>query len=352
MASERSPILETVALGSPAPWQTLDPFLFAVHHNDKYPAGTETMGVAPGLLRGRSIGSDFSNKDGFSMYHGRSMPGFPQHPHAGFETVTIARHGFIDHSDSLGATARFGDGDLQWMTAGRGISHAEMFPLVNTDAENPLELFQLWLNLPAVDKKVQPYFSMQWGEAIPRVEVADAAGKTTTVTLYAGAYGETKSLAPPPNSWAARPESDLAIWTLKVSAGAAFDLPPAREGTNRMLYYFHGGQTISVNGKSIRVRTGMHLAEAAAVRLVNENTDAEAEFLLLQARPIGEPVVQHGPFVANTAAEMRAIITEYQRTEFGGWPWESEAPAHARAAGRFAIHADGTRSAPPQKPAE
>ncbi|MFV0316011.1 MAG: pirin family protein, partial [Microthrixaceae bacterium] len=98
-------------------WPTLDPFLFVAHHRDAYPAGTEEM-APQASLEGREIGADFSAKDGWSMYHGSVAPGFPAHPHRGFETVTYVRKGLIDHSDSLGATARFGRGDTQWMTAG------------------------------------------------------------------------------------------------------------------------------------------------------------------------------------------------------------------------------------------
>src|SRR5258708_21656829 len=101
------------------PWETCDPFLFCAYHNDAYPAGNEQMGPAASLA-GRNIGQDFEGKDGWRMYHGDSVPGFPRHPHRGFETVTLVRRGFIDHSDSLGATARFGHGDVQWLTAGAG----------------------------------------------------------------------------------------------------------------------------------------------------------------------------------------------------------------------------------------
>ena len=99
-------VLETFRLGSP-PWPTVDPFLFCVHHLDHYPAGDGRFAPAASL-EGRNIGSDFSNKDGWSMYHGHAAPGFPQHPHRGFETVTFVRRGLIDHSDSLGAAARYG----------------------------------------------------------------------------------------------------------------------------------------------------------------------------------------------------------------------------------------------------
>ena len=127
-------VLAVTPLGFP--WATDDPFLFCVHHDDAYPRGNEAMGPDASLA-GRSIGQDFDGKDGWRMYHGDVVPGFPQHPHRGFETVTIVRQGFIDHSDSLGATARFGAGDVQWLTAGRGIVHAEMFPLRDRDGREP-----------------------------------------------------------------------------------------------------------------------------------------------------------------------------------------------------------------------
>ena len=189
-------ILGTSPLG--LHWPTLDPFLFCAHHDDNYPAGNEVLGLNPEQLGGRNIGSDFTLKDGWRMYHGDVVPGFPRHPHRGFETVTLARRGFIDHSDSLGATARFGQGDVQWMTAGRGIVHAEMFPLRQTGAENPVELFQLWMNLPAHYKMVEPHFTMLWAETIPRLHFTDAAGKGAEVVVLAGRFGEAAAPAPQP----------------------------------------------------------------------------------------------------------------------------------------------------------
>ena len=124
-------VLQTFPLGFQ--WPTVDPFLFCAHHDDAYPAGDGALAPAESLA-GRDIGPDFSSKDGWSMYHGSSVPGFPQHPHRGFETVTLVRKGLCDHSDSLGALARFGQGDVQWVTAGAGIVHSEMFPLLSTDA--------------------------------------------------------------------------------------------------------------------------------------------------------------------------------------------------------------------------
>src|SRR4030095_10326771 len=169
------------------PWQTFDPFLFCVYHQDAFPAGNDRFGP-DASLSGRNIGMDFEGKDGWRMYHGSIVPGFPQHPHRGFETVTIMRKGFIDHSDSLGATARFGRGDVQWLTAGKGIVHSERFPLLDENGPNPLQLFQLWVNLPRDDKLVEPYFTMLWDKDIPRQAHTDDAGRATTITVIAGAY--------------------------------------------------------------------------------------------------------------------------------------------------------------------
>ncbi|HEU4532579.1 MAG TPA: pirin family protein, partial [Polyangiaceae bacterium] len=221
------------------PWETADPFLFCVHHDDAYPAGNERLGPAASLA-GRELGRDFAGKDGWSMYHGETVPGFPQHPHRGFETVTLARRGLIDHSDSLGATARFGRGDAQWMTAGRGVVHSEMFPLLDRERPNPVELFQIWLNLPRANKLVEPHFAMLWGRDIPTRVSRDAAGRATEVTAVAGPLGDARPPAPPPHSWAARPENDVAIWTIKLAPGAEWLLPRASPGTNRTLYFFRG----------------------------------------------------------------------------------------------------------------
>jgi len=331
-----SPILQKVPLGPR--WPTVDPFLFCAHHDDAYPAGDERLAPAA-PLDGRDLGQDFSGKDGWSMYHGLVVPGFPGHPHRGFETVTFVRKGIIDHADSLGAAARFGRGDVQWVTAGRGIVHSEMFPLLDRDGPNPLELFQIWLNLPAQDKLVDPYFTMFWDRDIPKHVVTDDAGRTTVVTVIAGALDGVRPLAPPPSSWAARPEADVAIWHLDLEPGASWVLPPAAgPDTVRVLYVFEG-DTLRIADDEVGNDTGVALQPDVAVPLVAGGERVEA--MLLQGRPIGEPVAQYGPFVMNTEAEIRQAFVDYQATQFGGWPWPDEAPTHGRDRGRFARHVDG-----------
>jgi redox-sensitive bicupin YhaK (pirin superfamily) len=272
------------------------------------------------------------------MYHGQVVPGFPQHPHRGFETVTIVRKGYIDHSDSLGATARFGSGDVQWLTAGGGIVHCEMFPLLQRDQPNPLELFQIWLNLPSKDKLVEAHFAMLWDKQIPRCSFLDDQGRETRISVIAGRLGDATAPSPPPHSWASRVDADVAIWSLRLAPEAVFTLPPTLASTVRTLYFFRG-TSLSVGGERLNSHAAVRVK--SDLQVVLENGTSETELLLLQGRPIGEPVAQHGPFVMNTRAELQQAMNDYQRTGFGGWPWPSDDPVHAREVGRFAKHADG-----------
>ena len=336
-----SPVMNVVPISFH--WPTLDPFLFCAYHDDAFPRGNEAMGP-DASLEGRHIGQDFAGKDGWRMYHGDVVPGFPKHPHRGFETITLVRKGRIDHSDSLGATARFGDGDVQWMTAGRGIEHCEMFPLLKQDDDNPVELFQVWLNLPASDKMVDPYFTMLWNHQIPRKTFVDDNGRETEMVSIVGEIDGRKAPSPPPNSWASREESGMAIFTLRLAPGARFTLPEGPWGTNRVAYLFNG-DTLTVGGREVQPQVGIQLHPTVPTELVNGDT--EAELLVPQARPIGEPVAKHGPFVMNTREEIREAFSDYHAGRFGRWPWGSLGPVHPRGKERFAIHADGREETPP-----
>lgn len=330
-----SPVLRIQPLGFP--WTTQDPFLFCVYHADDYPEGNADMGPNASLA-GRNLGQDFTIKDGWRMYHGQTVPGFPAHPHCGFETVTIVQKGLVDHSDSLGATARFGHGDVQWITTGKGLQHSEMFPLVKQDEPNPLVLFQIWLNLPRVGKKATPYFKMLWADTIPTVEWTDDQGKKISVDLIAGQLNGQSAPAPTPDSWAANPDNELAIFTIRMEAGAQWTLPLASAQANRSLYLYEGSQ-VQIAGHQLQVQQGAELDASQEITIINGDTDAK--LLLLQGRPIGEPVVQHGPFVMNTQAEIYEAFQEFQRTQFGGWPYDSPAPVHSRDKGRYAKFPDG-----------
>lgn len=328
----RDPVLQELPLGFQ--WPAVDPFLFCVHHLDRYPAGNGRLGPPDGSLEGREMGSDFEPRDGWRMYHGYDIPGFPQHPHRGFETVTLVRQGLIDHSDSLGAVARFGRGDTQWLTAGAGIVHSEMFPLVDTAAPNTTELFQVWLNLPASDKMVDPYFTMLWAADIPVI-----AFEGGSITVVAGAIGDAKPASPPPNSWAARDDAEVAIWLLRLDGGASWTMPRARhDGVARTVYFFEGDE-VTLDDHSLSASTGAVVR--SDVDIVVGAGDSAIECLVLQGRPIGEPVAQYGPFVMNTRAEIEQAFADFQRTGFGGWPWDVDGPAHGHDPARFARHPGG-----------
>ncbi len=332
---DENPIIEIKELEFQ--WETDNPFLFCVHHKDAYPKGNGHLGPVSSL-EGRRPGNDFTLKDGWRMYHGRDIPGFPQHPHRGFETVTIVLEGMVDHADSLGASGRYGPGDVQWMTAGAGIQHCEMFPLIHENRENPLELFQIWLNLPASDKFVKPYYKMLWKEDIPRITSGDSDGKLTRIIIVAGSVGDHNAPPPNPESWAARPENEVAIWLLKMEPGAKWKIPTA-SGEVRRAIYFHKGSAIKVSGRQVSSAKSVILH--ADMEVVIENGPDESHILLLQGRPIDEPIVQYGPFVMNTREEIQQAFDDYNQTEFGGWPWPRPDQAHGPNRGRFAKYTDG-----------
>lgn len=318
-------------------WPTIDPFLFCVHHHDHYPAGNEIMGPAV-TLSGRNLGQDFTVRDGWRMYHGRRIPGFPVHPHRGFETVTVVMEGFVDHSDSAGAAGRYGNGDVQWMTAGAGLQHSEMFPLINKDSENTLELFQIWINLPADRKFANPHFKMLWADSIPEAFVKDDSGRETRIYIVAGEFAGQRAPDPAPDSWAADPDNEVAIWNITMDSKAELTLPAASDEALRMLYFFEG-DTINITGQDVSPMNAVEMFANQEVLI--RNGDKPGRLLLLQGQPINEPVAQYGPFVMNTQQEIHQAIADYRNTGFGGWPWENEDNVHPRGKGRFALYSDG-----------
>jgi redox-sensitive bicupin YhaK (pirin superfamily) len=260
------------------------------------------------------------------------------HPHGGFETVTVVLNGFVDHSDSHGASGRYGNGDVQWMTAGAGLQHSEMFPLLNRDSRNPVELFQIWLNLPRDKKFARPYYTMLWAENIPSLKVRDSRDKSTEIRIIAGRIGEYSAPAPAPDSWAADPENEVAVWIIRMEENAEWAIPAASPFVNRTLYF--------CRGKGARIE-GVEISPNHAIELLPENEviiengPGASEFLLLQGRPINESVVQHGPFVMNTHGEIQEAIRDFRETRFGGWPWPRADMVHDRSLGRFARYSDG-----------
>ncbi|KAJ3279368.1 hypothetical protein HDU79_000677, partial [Rhizoclosmatium sp. JEL0117] len=276
--------IKSIKAATPMPTQ--DPFLFAVYHKDVYPAGNAKM-EAPR----RGNGNDWNASQPYRMYHGDKIPGFPEHPHRGFETITCTLEGTIDHTDSLGGGGRYGNGDLQWMTAGRGIVHGEMIPLLNQDTENPLRWFQLWLNLPAKSKLVEPNQLMHWSEDITRFYVD---GDKVKATVLVGTLHGHTALPPIRDSWANNPENDVNVWHLIMKPGSKFTLPTSEEGSTRSLYLVEGtGLTLDktkIPGLSVVQFKDHSISE---IELEHTGTEGNLEILILQGKPISEPVAQH-----------------------------------------------------------
>jgi len=320
------------------PWETQDPFIFCSYHYDEYPGGNENM-EPNASLEGRVLGQDFVSKDGWNMYHGANVPGFPAHPHCGFETVSVVTKGMVDHSDSLGGKGRFGNGDVQWLTSGKGVQHAEIFPLLNKD-KNPFEIFQLWLNLPKKSKKVNPYYQMLWSEDIPKIESTDENGNKTEIDLIAGKLNGKQALSPNPDSWAADPKNNIQIWTIKLHPNAKFSIEGIDEDVTRTLYFYRGN-SINIDDTEVKVKRLVHLNSKEDIHI--KNSSETSYLFFLQGKPINEPLVQYGPFVANSQEEIQEIMQDYRKTQFGGWPYKTNEPVHDKKMGRFANFADGKK---------
>lgn len=308
------------------------PFIIAAYHSDRYPKGNGKLGPGEG------------NTGKWSMYHGEDVPGFPAHPHRGFETITYVENGIVDHSDGLGASGRYGNGDVQWMTAGKGLQHCEMFPLFNTEKDNPLDLFQIWLNLDSKNKLVEPDYKMLWRENIPVVEIAGSNNKLTKVKVIAGTEGSTKALEPTINSWANDSKNNVSIKFIYMEPSAKYSLPAVSDTLNRSLYFYNGDK-ILIESEEF---TQSEYAFLNGNEIINiENTgNKTAKLLLLEGEPIKEPVAAYGPFVMNTMDEIRQAYADYSKTEFGGWPFPKGEVVHHTSVGRFAKYSDGKEEHP------
>lgn len=315
-----------------------DPFILGAYHYDKYPKGNGKFGPDASLLKGRNIGSDFDRNADWRMYHGETIPGFPHHPHRGFEIVTIVEKGYADHFDSKGSKGRYGEGDVQLMSAGAGVLHGEMFPLIHEDKENPLQLFQIWLNLPGKSKLTEPDYKMLWSENIPRKTIHQEQGDVK-LKIILGEYAGVSATEPLKNSWATDKSHHVGLALIDLATYTSFTLEAVSATMNRFIFYYEGDNAIDVEGYSLEER---YIADANGGETITiKNTGkSNAKILILEGEPINEPVAAHGPFVMNTQQELRDAFREYQLTEFGGWPWGDKETdlVHPKDAGRFASY--------------
>ncbi|MBB4037005.1 hypothetical protein GGR21_002919 [Dysgonomonas hofstadii] len=314
-----------------------NPFIVCFHHKDHFPKGNGKQEPAY-YLDSRQPGEDFDHHAPWRMYYGNTVPGFPVHPHRGFETVTVVTEGFADHFDSLGSCGRYGQGDVQWMTAGAGIQHSEMFPVISETEDNPMELFQIWLNLPKKNKFAEPNYKMLWHEQIPVAEEKDRNGNISRIRVIAGSYKDVNSLDPLPASWAYDRNNHVGIWLITMPPHAELTIPKVSLTLNRMLYCYEGGG-VTVEDRELPVD---HFADLSGNDdIIIKNGNAGTRLLLLEGEPIRESVSSYGPFVMNTRQEIEQAIADYELTQFGGWQWNSPGPVNKPEDGRFASYKNG-----------
>jgi len=240
--------------------------------------------------------------------------GVGEHPHRGFETVTIVYEGELEHRDSTGASGRIGPGDVQWMTAAAGILHEEFHSHAFTRTGGRMEMVQLWVNLPKKDKMSRPGYQDLLKADIPTVDLPDGAGSLRVIAgEYAGARGPARTFTP------------IEVWDLALNRDAVARLSvPA--GHTAAVVVLRG--TVQVNGEAIA-------REAQMVVLDREGSDisieanGEAKVLLLAGEPIDEPIAGYGPFVMTTQGEIKQAILDFQSGKFGRMP-EAKAGAGLR----------------------
>lgn len=231
--------------------------------------------------------------------------GVGQHPHRGFETVTIVYQGELEHRDSTGSGGLIGPGDVQWMTAASGILHEEFHSAAFTEQGGTLEMVQLWVNLPARDKLAAPGYQTLLDQDIPLVPLDDGAG---SLRLIAGEFAGQQGPA--------RTFTAMDVWDIRLNANKPLALP-VTEGRSTALIVLRG--TLQVNGSQLVREAQMVLLDRAGDELLLEANN-QALVLLLSGEPIDEPVVGYGPFVMNSQAEIAQAVKDFQSSAFGQLP--------------------------------
>ena len=293
-------------------WSADDPFTFISHHHDNYPKGNAQMAPPLDLIRGRNLGRDYQERFGFRMYHGRVVPGFPMHAHWGYETVTIAEKGFVDHFDTEGNHGRFGNGDMQWTLASSRYEHCEMYPLLDQENDNPVHITQIAINLPLDRKNKDNIVNNVWSEKIPVME-----NDSCKVTLYCGEYEGGSIYSPNPGSWACK-DNGIRIMKVEIKPNAVFSLEQLPEGINRNVFFVEGKEA-AMDGTKIRPYLRFKMKPSTST--VITNGDTEAEFWILEGRPIDEKQAMFGPVILKDLDEVRKGMDEIRINEFQEWEW-------------------------------
>jgi len=236
------------------------------------------------------------------------IAGFPAHPHRGFETVTYMLDGHMRHEDHLGNRGDLSPGDVQWMTAARGIIHSEM----PQQSEGRMRGFQLWINLPSKEKMKPAHYRDIPAQQIPSVPLASGA----SARVIAGSMVlEGASVSGPVNAPGAPLSTDPLYLDLKLPAGVELTVP-VTAGHNAFLYVYEGEAKVGEpqGARTLPYRAAGVLSDGDAVQL--RGGERGAQLLLLAARPLREPVVQYGPFVMNTRQEIEQAVEDYRSGRF------------------------------------
>ena len=228
--------------------------------------------------------------------------GVGQHPHRGFETVTIVYDGEVEHRDSTGSGGKIGPGDVQWMTAASGILHEEFHSQAFAKRGGTLEMVQLWVNLPAKDKMADPGYQTLLDADIPNIALPDQAGSLRLIAgEFAGQRGPARTFTP------------IDVWDLRLKGDKLLNLD-LHEGRNTALVVLRG--TVQVNGVELVRQGQLALLERKGDQLSLE-ANGDAVVLLLSGEPIDEPIVGHGPFVMNSKQEIHQAFADFQSGRFG-----------------------------------
>ena len=245
---------------------------------------------------------DYAAPTTFSPNSGHRR-GVGQHPHRGFETVTIVYDGEVEHRDSTGAGGVIGRGDVQWMTAGGGILHEEFHSDAYSRSGGPFEMVQLWVNLPARDKMTPAHYQGITDAQIPSVALPADAGRLRVIAgEHGGQRGPAETYTP------------INVWDVRLNAGATADLAQP-EGWSTLVVVLDG--TVMVNGTEVLRAAEMATLSTEGSGLTVE-ANGHAKLLVLAGEPIDEPVVGYGPFVMNSQAQIAEAITDFNSGRFGG----------------------------------
>ena len=228
--------------------------------------------------------------------------GVGQHPHRGFETVTVVYSGELEHRDTSGAGGLIGEGDVQWMTAGAGIVHEEFHSQQFTEQGGLLKMVQLWVNLPASAKDTPAAYQTLLNKDIPRVSLEDGGG---ALRVIAGEYLEHKG---PANTF-----TPINVWDLKLEPGARVNLPVPK-GHTTLVAVLNG--SVQINDTDVLREAELANLDREGQEIVLESNN-DARLLVLSGEPIDEPVVGYGPFVMNTEGEIKQAMLDFQSGKFG-----------------------------------